>query len=109
MKTKMLSLVLVALMNLASVSVLAGSPPGTMPFCTANGVIRIPVKVEEAPDSLPCCVKDAIIKRQQQMHCLITMQFDLSQITKPEADADDVTIDTRTLFEALRAEKFAHK
>lgn len=109
MKTKMLTIVLVALMGLACLPVLAGNPPCTMPFYTAKGIIRIPVKVEEACDSLPCCVKDLICKRQQQMHCLVTLQFDLSQITKPEADADDVTIDTRAIFEALRYTEFAHK
>ncbi|MEE4178426.1 MAG: hypothetical protein V2I46_13050 [Bacteroides sp.] len=109
MKTKVLTLVMVALMGLASVSALAGSPPCTMPFYTANGIIRIPVKVEETCDSLPCCVKDLICKRQQQMHCLVTLQFDLSQITKTEADADDVTIDTQAIFQALRYNEYARK
>ena len=109
MKTKVLTLVLVALMGLASLPALAGKPPCTMAFRTAKGVVFIPVKVEEACDSLPCCVKNLIFQRQHHINCLVTMQFDLSQITKPEPDADDVTIDTRALFEALQYNELARR
>lgn len=110
MKTRMITTVLISMMMFASVNVFGGKPLRTMSFYSLRGIVEIPVKVEEAPDSLPAVVKVAIIRNQIESRCnAVNMQFDLSQITKPEPDADDVAINTKQVFEELRYREFARK
>ncbi len=101
MKTSVLISALVAILIFASANVFGGKPQCTMPFYTAKGIVEIPVKVEEAPDSLPECVKSCIYKRHQEWCCLVEKQFDLSMISKTEPDAEDVAINTRQIFEEI--------
>lgn len=110
MKTKVLTTVLVFLMMFASVNVFGGKPQHTMTFYTVSGMVKIPVKVEEAPDSLPEVVVVKMMKMETDARCFaMTMQFDLSQISKPEEEANDVTIDTRRIFDELRYREFARR
>jgi|GEM_PF-871362 len=110
MKTQILTTALTFALMFASASVFAGKPQNFMPFYGKNGIVNLPVKVEEAPDSLPVFVKVATLRNQIEARSnAATMQFDLSQITKPEPDADDVIIDTRHIFDELRYREFARK
>jgi hypothetical protein len=110
MKTRIITTVLISMMMFASVNVFGGKPLRTMSFYSFKGIVEIPVKVEEAPDSLPVVVKVAILRNQVETRCnAVTMQFDLSQITKPEPDADDVAINLSQIFEELRYREFARK
>lgn len=110
MKTRIITTVLISMMMFASVNVFGGKPLRTMSFYSFKGIVEIPVKVEEAPDSLPVVVKVAILRNQVETRCnSVTMQFDLSQITKPEPDADDVAINLSQIFEELRYSEFARK
>jgi hypothetical protein len=110
MKTRIITTVLISMMMFASVNVFGGKPLRTMSFYSFKGIVEIPVKVEEAPDSLPVVVKVAILRNQVETRChAVTTQFDLSQITKPEPDTDDVAINTRHIFEELRYREFARK
>ncbi len=102
MKTRVITTVLISMLMLASACVFGGKPQGTMMFRTLNGLVEIPVKVEEAPDSLPAVVKVAMTQHAEDMHSLVHVQFDLSLISKPEPDADDVAINTCKIFEELR-------
>lgn len=110
MKTKILIPVLTFLMMFASVNVFGGKPQRTMTFYGVNGMIKIPVKVEEAPDSLPEIVKVVMLEKLNEARCFaLSMQFDLSQISKPEEEANDVTINTRQIFDELRYREYARR
>ncbi|MDX9942765.1 MAG: hypothetical protein RBS53_11150 [Bacteroidales bacterium] len=110
MKTKVLATVLISMMVFASVNVFGGKPQRRMTFYIAGGMVKIPVKVEEAPDSLPEAVVVKMLKMEADARCqALTLQFDLSLISKPEKDADDVTIDTRKIFDELRYREFARR
>ena len=110
MKTKVLATVLISIMMFTSVNVFGGKPQRTMSFYTVSGIVKIPVKVEEAVDSLPIVVKVVMMKKETEVRCqAVTMQFDLSQISKPEEDADDVTINTRQIFDELRYREYARR
>jgi hypothetical protein len=109
MKTSVFFSVLVAMLMFASANVFGGKPQCTITFYTANGIIEIPVKVEEAPDSLPECVKICTLKRKQEWCCLVAMQFNLSKISKTEPDANDVVINTRQIFEEIMNSPVARK
>lgn len=109
MKTRIITAVLISMLMFASASVFGGKPQRTMSFYTLNGIVEIPVKVEEAPDSLPAIVKEAIAQHAEEMHSLVYLQFDLSGISKPEPDADDVAINTCKIFEEMRYREFARK
>lgn len=109
MKTKVITAVLISMLMFASASVFGGKPQRTMLFHTLNGFVEIPIKVEEAPDSLPVAVKVAIAQHAEEMHSLVHEQFDLSLISKPEPDANDVAINTCKIFEEMRYREFARK
>jgi hypothetical protein len=109
MKTSELISALVAILIFASANVFGGKPQCTMPYYTAKGIVEIPVKVEEASDSLPECVKVCIFKHQQEWCCLVERQFDLSTISKTDPDADDVVINTRQIFKEIMKLHMASK
>lgn len=109
MKTRIITTVLISMMMFASVNVFGAKPQRTMLFRTLNGFVEIPIKVEEAPDSLPAAVKDAIAQHAEEMHSLVHVQFDLSLISKTEPDVDDVAINTCKIFEEMRYREFARK
>ncbi|MEE4176463.1 MAG: hypothetical protein V2I46_03045 [Bacteroides sp.] len=110
MKTKILIPVLISMMMFASVNVFGGKPQRTMSFYSVSGIVKIPVKVEEIPDSLPEMVKVMMMEKQTEVRCFaLQMQFDLSQISKPEEEADDVTINTRQIFDELRYREYARR
>lgn len=70
-------------------SAFASSPKRTLTIFDINGKsVEIPIKTETAPDSVP------IVQRES----MSSIYFDLSRMTKPEPDADDITIDTREIF-----------
>jgi hypothetical protein len=99
MKTKVTTLITLVLM-LAAFAGYAGTPQKTISIFGINGrTVEIPVKVEEAPDTIPYSF-DASLEQERKMEyeTLLTQQFDLSKITKPEPDADDITINTRAIF-----------
>lgn len=72
----------------------------TLTFFGANGVmVEIPIKIEEASDSIPYEIMQAHANEQRaERNQLYEKQFDLRGLSKPEADADDVTIDTRSIY-----------
>lgn len=81
-----------------SVSGIAGTP--TLTFFGANGsIIEIPVKLEEATDSIPEEITEAYVSQKQlERQRISEKQFDIRELSRPEADANDVTIDTRSIF-----------
>jgi hypothetical protein len=99
MKTKVKTLATLLLMLVAFTGQ-AGSPQKTISIYEIKGkTVEIPVKVEEAPDTIPAGFVAAFEKeRSDNYSSLLSKQFDLSQISKPEADADDITINTRAIF-----------
>lgn len=109
MKTKVISTALICMMIFASANVFAGKPQSTMPFYTLKGIVEIPVKVEEAPDSLPDVVKLFNTRNAEEVKCLVHTQFDLSKISKPEPDADDVVINTQRIFAEMRYREYARR
>lgn len=77
---------------------IAGTP--TLTFFGANGsIIEIPVKLEEATDSIPQEIAEAYVSQKQlERERISEMQFDIRGLSRPEADANDVTIDTHSIF-----------
>jgi len=69
-------------------------------YYIANDVaVEIPVVIEDAPDSVPACVASAFAAEKQiERRMLVWKQFDISQLSAPEPDADDIVIDTRAIF-----------
>lgn len=99
MKTKVTTLVTLILM-LAAFAAQAGTPQKTISVFTLNPkAVEVPVKTEVAPDTIPAGFVLAMEQeRYAEYETLLNQQFDLSKITKPEADADDITINTRAIF-----------
>jgi hypothetical protein len=97
MKTRML---IIATMLLFSIASQAGSPQRSLTIFGINGRnVEIPVKVEEAHDSVPAAIAEIFREMEaNRRDSLINHQFDLSNMSRPEPDADDVTIDTRGIF-----------
>ena len=97
MKTKTL---IIATMLLFSIASQAGNPQRSLTIFGINGRnVEIPVKVEDAQDSVP--IEIAGVYREMEAKrkdSLINHQFDLSKMSRPEPDADDITIDTRRIF-----------
>lgn len=99
MKTKVKTLATLLLMLAAFVGH-AGTPQKTVSIYGIRGTtVQIPVKAEVAPDTIPAIfVADLEKEKSDSYDRLLSQQFDLSQITKPEPDADDITINTRAIF-----------
>lgn len=110
MKTRILTVVFAFALVVASAGAFAAKPQSFMNFHTNEGTFQLPVKVEEPTDSLPEVVKLAILSQKVESPvCLTFIKFDVSAITKPEPDADDVVIDTKKIFEELRYREIANK
>lgn len=86
------------LLILMGVSGFAETP--TLSFFGINdSIVSIPVKVEEASDSIPVEIALALSEaRTSARRSLYMHQFDIRSMAAPESDADDVCIDTRGLF-----------
>ena len=99
MKTKVKTLATLLLM-LAAFAGHADTPQNTISIYGILGkTVEIPVKAEVAPDTIPAIFVADLEKEQCETYSrLLSQQFDLSQITKPEPDADDITINTRAIF-----------
>ncbi len=97
MKTKQFTLTAIV-MILFYVSGYSETP--TLSIFGINGVtVEIPIKLEEASDSIPPEISSALADaRAIERRSLYTRQFDLSVMSRPEKDANDVSIDTRTIF-----------
>lgn len=76
----------------------AGTP--TLSFFSANGtVLEIPVKQESVFDSIPFDIAQVVAQEQRvERKALIDRQYDIRSLAKPEADVEDVSIDTRAIF-----------
>ncbi len=99
MKTITITLTTLILMMLAMTAHAGAPQKSTVLFDIRGMKVEMPVKVEEAPDTIPASLAMAIEEEQSKEYAsLRTKQFDLSQMSKPEADADDVTINTRAIF-----------
>ena len=110
MKTRILTIAFALALVVASAGAFAAKPQSFMNFYTSQGTFLVPVKVEEPTDSLPEAVKLAILSKKTEAPTSLTfVKFDLSAITKPEPDADDVVIDTKRIFEELRYREIANK
>lgn len=81
-----------------AVSGIASTP--TLTFFGANGLmVEIPIKIEEASDSIPAEIMQLHVDEQKaERNQLYEKQFDIRGLSRPEADADDVTIDTRSIY-----------
>jgi hypothetical protein len=99
MKTKPVILATI-LVFAAILATQAATPQKTMTIFGINGrSVEMPIKVEEAVDDMPVELAMALeAEREQRIDSLLNQRFDLSQITKPEPDADDITINTRAIF-----------
>jgi hypothetical protein len=89
MKTKITftSIIFLILFVLSGV---ASTP--TLTFYGIKGaVVEIPVKLEEATDSIPYEIAESYneIKKEERKR-LVNRQFDLRNMSKPETDLDDV-------------------
>lgn len=100
MKTKQFTLAAI-MMILFYVSGYSETP--TLSIFDINGVtVEIPIKLEEASDSIPPEISSALADvRACERRSLYTRQFDLSLLSRPEKDADDVCIDTRAIFQTI--------
>ncbi len=72
----------------------------TLSIFDINGVtVEIPIKRELASDSIPPEISSALEEvRANERRSLYNRQFDLSTMSRPEKDANDVSIDTRKIF-----------
>ncbi len=97
MKTKHQITTAILLMFLIT-SGFAGTP--TLSFFSANGtVLEIPVKQESAFDSIPAEIAQVVAQeRASERKTLIDRHYDIRSLARPEADADDVSVDTRAIF-----------
>lgn len=102
MKTKNLTLATLLLL-VFSAGTFAGEPLRTIPFFGIDGtVFEMPVKSEEAVDSLPFNLSEVL--REIEMENTRNSsygQLDISNLVKPEEDADDVDIDLKSIYKSL--------
>ena len=100
MKTKQL---IVTALLLMIISVVAHADNFSVSRFSINGlVVEIPVKLEEAIDSIPSEISVALAtEKETERKSLVSTQFDISRMARPEQEADDVSIDTRAIFQEL--------
>lgn len=100
MKAHVIFVTMGLILTLASTNVYQENPVKAC-FYVIDGIVEIPVKADDSIESLPDCVKSIAIRDRAEYLNIVNTQFDLSTITKPEPDADDVTIDTKQIFQDL--------
>ncbi len=85
---------------LGSLISMANYPPQKLSILGVNGItIHLLVKPDTAPEALPAEIARLFpCERAARMNQLIYGQFDLSTMTKPEQEADDMVIDTHKVF-----------
>lgn len=110
MKTRILNLAIVVLLLLGGAKVLAGKPVYFLEFYGKNGIVYLPVKVEEATDSIPPEILDAMQAQPNEIKTdLVHSQIDLAPLTKPEPEVADEIPDQVHLCEKVRYIKLVRK
>lgn len=102
MKTQ--NIIAAIILTIATVSVsLASSPGRVLTFKDALGRnFTMPVKEEVAEDVIPYEIACEFQKARMED---VNRVFDLSSMTKPEQDANDIDIDLKEVFESLKNER----
>lgn len=77
---------------------LAAQPQEKLTFRLPDGRLSEILIKAEAVEEVPAEILDLIEDEREDRKHMIDRQLDLSKITKPEAAADDVIIDTRAIF-----------
>lgn len=97
MKTRLFLLTTFFVMIIVSSGVAAVK---NVTYYVSNDVaVEIPVVIEDAPDSVPAGASSVFAaEKQLARRMLVWKQFDISQLSMPEPDADDIVIDTRAIF-----------
>ncbi len=110
MKTRILNLVVVVFLLFGSANVFAGKPFYYLKFTGKNGIVFLPVKVEEDIDSLPLALRAAMQAPQTVVKTdLVHTQIDLAPLTKPEPEVADEFLDKLRSCEEIRYSKLVKK
>lgn len=101
MKTK--QFIILVLLLLSGLIAAADTPQRSLSFFARNGIVlMMPVMEEDVVDSVPSEITHAFDAYRVERHrSLLEHTFDLSGLVMPEPDADDVVIDTASVFQQI--------